>query len=1263
MVTIPTSQILDNLTIASNSWIVVTNQTLTINSNALISAGGGIIADRTGNTSGTGSGAGRYDTRLQAGSGAGYGGAGGAVSGSTSAPGGACYGSVDTPRDMGSGGGGYSSSSSQGGSGGGNLGLTINGILALDGAISANGGPGTGLGAGGGSGGTVSLTVNTISGTGIISANGGEGYLPGAGGGGGRISLRAGKNVFSGSLMARGGGGSNRGGAGTIYTALSNQQFGQVLVDNGGQPGALTLGSIANNSISVRITDGATWQASGYQTLNLNELTIGPNGRLVFTNQPDYTLRVNATSIRVDAGGAILADGSGYSGGSGSGAGGYVLINSAYAGGGGGYGGYGASVPGGKPTGGRTYGVSVDPTYPGSGGGAYPSSQGGPGGGRIMLAVSGPLVVDGRISANGLSGTNSGAGGGSGGSIQLTSGTLTGSGLISANGGCGLGLGGGGGGGRISITTSTNAFTGTLSAFGAASGNGTNFGGAGTLYFRPSNQSVGTLLLDNGQHFGSNTPLDTAGVPNLVVRSGAIAQPAPSQLLASLLVASNGWVVFTNQSVSINANATILPGGGILADGTGSFSAQGPGAGVAYASPGYGTTAGGGGYGGYGSRGAGSTNARGGISYGTMTAPRDLGSGGGSSPSVLYGGSGGGAIRLTVSGALSVGGRISAEGTAGLAPGAGGGSGGSIWITAGTLTGSGLISANGGSGNGWGGGGGGGRIALECTNTLFNGLVSAYGGEGSVTCGGAGTVYRRTLPGSIGQIVVDNGARDGMNTALPTITTPFDLIVRNGASVCPFGSSLLLSNLVIGAGGTFTWRAGTAGPSRYDLAVINDATVEVGGAIRADGTGYPAGNGPGAGLSTSQIGSGAGHGGSGGASSRLPGGPAYGSVSMPTDRGSGGGLGILPASGGEGGGAIRLSVGRALTLNGTLSANGNPGLVDDSGGGAGGSVWIDAGLFTGIGQLIANGGDGQLYEGGGGAGGRIAIYSPMNFFAGTTSTDGGAGFHPGTSGSIYSTASRAPFLVSAQSPASTITGAVSRIDLTLTCPIDPSSAGAAEFSLLTPSGPVPRSSCSITALEACGVRVTFPAQTAEGGYALTFGPTVRDFEGNALSQVYTGQFTLAWPQVHGMVTDTNNRPVAGVLMLANSGVTAALTDTNGVYSLKLPAGVERAVVPSRNGLVFVPSAIHFPNLEQDYWGQDFQAYELGLFNLSLARQGANLVATWNNVEGVPCQVLESTNLVHWHVCGEPLLWTNGPRSVVLPVSGSPAVFYRLELLR
>jgi len=106
--------------------------------------------------------------------------------------------------------------------------------------------------------------------------------------------------------------------------------------------------------------------------------------------------------------------------------------------------------------------------------------------------------------------------------------------------------------------------------------------------------------------------------------------------------------------------------------------------------------------------------ANGGNTYGISSEPIELGSGG-----QYY--KGGGAIKLEVSGTLENDGIISANGKGPLA----GSSGGSIWIKANDLTGMGIISANGGTGN-WDalveifhGSGAGGRVSLEYNTSVF----------------------------------------------------------------------------------------------------------------------------------------------------------------------------------------------------------------------------------------------------------------------------------------------------------------------------------------------------------------------------------------------------------------------------------------------------------------------------------------------------------------------------------------------------------------
>ena len=111
-----------------------------------------------------------------------------------------------------------------------------------------------------------------------------------------------------------------------------------------------------------------------------------------------------------------------------------------------------------------------------------------------------------------------------------------------------------------------------------------------------------------------------------------------------------------------------------------------------------------GGGGGYGGAGANYGGAAGGLGYGSILQPTDLGSGGGQG-AYSTGGSGGGSVRLIVGGTLQLDGSLVSNGNGGGTYG-GGGSGGSVYVTAQTLAGSGSIAANGGDWSNYGSGAG-----------------------------------------------------------------------------------------------------------------------------------------------------------------------------------------------------------------------------------------------------------------------------------------------------------------------------------------------------------------------------------------------------------------------------------------------------------------------------------------------------------------------------------------------------------------------------
>ena len=1237
-----------NLLVSSNAWLLMTNSGYTVTlSSATIQAGGGIVADAFGYAADQGPGAGQYYYYSPyPGGGAGHGGYGANGAGNYAA-GGNTYDYMISPTSPGSGGGSYSPS--VGGTGGGAIRLSVKGTLQVAGVISANGGNGSG--GGGGSGGSIWLAVGTLSGSGSITANGGNGAgAIGGGGGGGRIYVPCNTNSFTGTISAYGGGGANWGGAGTVFILSAAKNY-QLILDNGGHTGTNTPIQSAS-SADLILRNGTVGLISG--SLTFGNLLVSSNAWLLMTN---FGYTVTLSSATIQAGGGIIADAFGYAAGQGSGVGQSYYYNSTYLCGGAGHGGYGANSTGNYALGGNSVDSTTSPIMPGSGGGSYsPYSIGGGGGGAILLNVSGILQADGRISANGGNGSGSGGGGGAGGSISLTVGTLSGSGSIMANGGNGAdAIGGGGGGGRIAITYNNNSFVGSVSAYG---GGGAGWGGAGTVYLKTNSQSYGQLTLDNGGNTGTNTTFSLSSF-DLLVTGGAIGQgPLGGWTVRNLQIRTNGvlttFAFTSSQTVNVTGNAIIDVGGAISVDGTGSGASSGTGVGATSS----GSIKGGGGHGGFGA-----ANPLGyGGAYGSLQSPITAGSGGGNgsgSSIAPRGGAGGGALRLGVTGTLAVNGRVSANGKNGDVN-SGGGSGGSLWITAGTFAGSGTISANGGAGNGLGGGGGGGRISLGYATGAFTGPVSACGGGGYAQ-GGAGTIYTKANSQSVGQLLVDNGGPAGTNTPLSAVygtpASPFNLTVGDGAVVCPQSSFPVLSNLTITAGGLLT---SLPGQSNLDLMVLQNVDIAAGGAIVVDANGFAQASGPGAGQSIGGSGSGAGYGGLGGASATAPGGTNYGSAQQPVDRGSGGGFrsGTIYA-GSEGGGAIRLNVGGVLTVDGQLSANGNWGLQDNSGGGSGGSIWVTAGMLAGNGQITADGGEGELYGGGGGAGGRIAVYSQANFFAGLTSVFGGEGDFQGADGSIfYST--NLPLQVLSHTPVGIINNGVSSVDLVFNAAPDPASFSGTDVSFMTPNGPLDPGTFSISMLSSSSYQVSFPLQTVVGNYTFTVGTNINDLYGRPMSQVYTGAFTISLPVIQGTITDTNGQPVSGVLIQPDGGLSTTTTDTNGNYALGILPGWSGTVVPSGAGFIYVPGSLAYTNVITSVSNQNYLAVTTIAPVVSSGLQATNFMMNWFGISGVTYQLYSSTNLVDWLPYGNAFPGTNGPMVVPVPTTGDPARFFRVQ---
>jgi hypothetical protein len=434
------------------------------------------------------------------------------------------------------------------------------------------------------------------------------------------------------------------------------------------------------------------------------------------------------------------------------------------------------------------------------------------------------------------------------------------------NGGAGgYGYGGAGGRVAIDVPESSNTFNGTVTAYGGSrqGGAGTMYWTGGNRLVVDNNSQVGNdailpegnysfdkvemhgdgylrvqgagseVTLGNGALSGDgtgrlevegviNAPADftvegvnlvvlneLSGVDNITLRtSGGM------ELHAGAAGYPGGEYTFGNVTVGSGTTLRVVPfigGGSYTADyglkldvssltvengGTLSGDGLGYGGGVGPGTPG--TSGAGAGHGGIG-------GGSGGGAYDDVYQPVELGSGGGGGCG-LAGGAGGGAIQLDVTNGLVLNGLFTANGLVGIGAdycgGTGGGSGGSIWIKAGEMSGSGVIQANGGNGGagGYGYGGAGGRVAIdvpESSNT-FNGTVTAYGGSRQ---GGAGTMY--WTGGN--RLVVDNNSQVGNDAILPEGNYSFDKVEMHGDGylrVQGAGSEVTLGNGALSGDGT-----------------------------------------------------------------------------------------------------------------------------------------------------------------------------------------------------------------------------------------------------------------------------------------------------------------------------------------------------------------------------------------------------------------------------------------------------------------------------
>lgn len=281
---------------------------------------------------------------------------------------------------------------------------------------------------------------------------------------------------------------------------------------------------------------------------------------------------------------------------------------------------------------------------------------------------------------------------------------------------------------------------------------------------------VGTVTVKTGStmSMGSGGAMVLGATDNFVVETNATTTHAASSVDGLQITAANITVSGALDADSKGCTG-VNPAGG---NGYGPHTGTGV---CTLSTSGYGLGGGGGGAGGNGGAhgGAGSVSgaAPGGPSatYGSSLAPTLLGSGGGTGYYMTaYGGAGGGRIQLMVSGTLTVSGSISANGGTGIYTGSytggGGGSGGSVYIITNALAGAGTIRANGGGGSvggGNGGNGGGGRLAILYNTqgdfVLSNITASKGTGGNGTAVNGTTYVLNRTVDDGAGTLTINSG--------------------------------------------------------------------------------------------------------------------------------------------------------------------------------------------------------------------------------------------------------------------------------------------------------------------------------------------------------------------------------------------------------------------------------------------------------------------------------------------------------------------------
>jgi hypothetical protein len=267
----------------------------------------------------------------------------------------------------------------------------------------------------------------------------------------------------------------------------------------------------------------------------------------------------------------------------------------------------------------------------------------------------------------------------------------------------------------------------------------------------------------------------------------------------------------------------------------------------------------------------------------------------------------------------------------------------------------------------------------------------------------------------IGDGIGENKTRLVLNHNIDSVSG--NIVIRKGGELVQTNKETqeIAGDLIIEEGGILTHKA-NSDQELYEINITaQNIVLEPGGLITAQGKGYAGGKVREGGKGVSggryadgvKFACGGSHAGLGGGIEKHKLGRAadlkYGQRRVPQESGTGG-AGSWEVSGGAGGGVIHLCAREEFVVSGRITANGQDGGVSQEGefdgaGGAGGSVYLRGGVFSGMKmEITACGGSGHL-TGGAGGGGRVHVKGDGDL-NGKVTASGGEGLYKGKSGSL-----------------------------------------------------------------------------------------------------------------------------------------------------------------------------------------------------------------------------------------------------------------------